>query len=100
MVVLILNDGCYGLIEWKLMAQYGRPAYVHFNNPDFVKYAESFGAKGYRVDSAAAMMETLRRALANDGVNIIDCQVDYRENLKLTAILGETIFQLFTLPSR
>ena len=94
MVVLIWNDGGYGLIEWKQMAQYGRPAYVHFNNPDFVKYAESFGAKGYRVDSAAALMETLRRALADDGVNIIDCPVDYRENLKLTAKLGETIFQL------
>ncbi len=94
MVILIWNDGGYGLIEWKQMATYGRPAYVHFNNPDFVKYAESFGAKGYRITQAADLMPALEKALADDGVNIIDCPVDYSENLKLTAKLGETIFQL------
>lgn len=94
MVVLIWNDGGYGLIEWKQMAIYGRPAFVRFNNPDFVKYAESFGAKGYRVTRATELMPILQRALADEGVNIIDCPVDYTENLKLTAKLGEAIFQL------
>lgn len=94
MVVLIWNDGGYGLIEWKQMAQYGRAAYVHFSNPDFVKYAESFGAKGYRVSHGSELMPILRQALADEGVNVIDCPVDYAENLKLTAQLGEAIFQL------
>lgn len=94
MVILIWNDGGYGLIEWKQMAQYGRTAYVHFTNPDFVKYAESFGAKGYRVNQSSDLMPILRQALVDDGVNIIDCPVDYTENLKLTAQLGEAIFQL------
>ena len=94
LVVLIWNDGAYGLIEWKQMTTYGRPSHVHFNNPDFVKYAESFGAKGYRVEHASQLMPILREALNNDGVNIIDCPVDYTENLKLTAKLGEAIFQL------
>ncbi len=94
MVVLIWNDGGYGLIEWKQMATYGRPSHVRFNNPDFVQFAESFGARGYRVEKAAQLLPVLREALANDQVNVIDCPVDYTENLKLTAKLGETIFQL------
>lgn len=94
LVVLIWNDSAYGLIEWKQLTTYGRPAYVRFNNPDFVKYAESFGAKGYRVNHASELLPILKEALNNNTVNIIDCPVDYSENLKLTAKLGETIFQL------
>jgi acetolactate synthase-1/2/3 large subunit len=94
LVVLIWNDGAYGLIEWKQMSTYGRSAYVRFSNPDFVKYADSFGAKGYRINHASELMPALQEALSNDRVNIIDCPVDYTENLKLSAKLGETIFQL------
>ena len=94
LTILIWNDSAYGLIEWKQMVTYGRAAYVHFNNPDFVKYAESFGARGYRVNHAAELMPILQDALNNEKVNIIDCPVDYTENIKLTAKLGEAIFQL------
>lgn len=94
LTVLIWNDGAYGLIEWKQMVTYGRTSHVRFNNPDFVKYAEAFGARGYRVNHAAELMPILKEALNNDKVNIIDCPVDYTENIKLTAKLGEAIFQL------
>jgi acetolactate synthase-1/2/3 large subunit len=94
LTVLIWNDGAYGLIEWKQMVTYGRASHVRFNNPDFVKYAESFGARGYRVNHASELMPILKEALNNDKVNIIDCPVDYTENIKLTAKLGEAIFQL------
>jgi acetolactate synthase I/II/III large subunit len=94
LVVLIWNDGAYGLIEWKQMSIYGRHAYVRFNNPDFVKYAESFGANGYRINHASELMPILQETLSNNRVNIIDCPVDYTENFKLTAKLGEAIFQL------
>jgi len=93
-VILIWNDGAYGLIEWKQMTQYGRASSIKFNNPDFVKYAESFGAKGYRVNSAEELLPTLNAALADNTVSIIDCPVDYSENLKLTERLGEMVFQL------
>jgi acetolactate synthase-1/2/3 large subunit len=93
-VILIWNDGGYGLIKWKQMNQYGRPSHVDFNNPDFVKYAEAFGAKGYRINKTEELLPTLQRALADDTVSIIDCPVDYAENLKLTARLGETVIQL------
>ena len=93
-VILIWNDCSYGLIEWKQMNIYGRQANVKFTNPDFVKYADSFGAKGYRVERAEDLLPILKTALADSTVSIIDCPVDYRENLKLTEKLGNMIFQL------
>ena len=90
-VILIWSDNAYGLIEWKQMNAFSRVSNIHFNNPDFVKYAESFGAKGYRVTCAADLLPILRQALADNTVSIIDCPVDYRENHKLAEKLGEMI---------
>lgn len=90
-VILIWNDSGYGLIEWKQMNTFGRPAYVSFNNPDFVMYAESFGAKGYRISHSEELMPVLKQALSDNTVSIIDCPVDYSENLRLTEKLGEMI---------
>ncbi|HEY9764350.1 MAG TPA: acetolactate synthase large subunit [Trichocoleus sp.] len=80
-VTVIFNDGGYGLIEWKQMNHYGESAYVHFTNPDFVKLAESMGLKGYRVESTEDLVPTLKKALEDDVPAVIDCPVDYRENL-------------------
>jgi acetolactate synthase-1/2/3 large subunit len=90
-VILIWNDSSYGLIEWKQMNQFKRISNVHFSNPDFVAYAESFGARGYRVERTADLPDILHTALANDTVSIIDCPVDYRENIKLTEQLGTLV---------
>lgn len=87
-VVLIWNDSEYGLITWHQLRHFGRPSHIAFNNPDFVKYAESFGARGYRVERAQDLLPTLKRALADDVVAIIDCPVDYSENMKLTERLA------------
>ncbi|MGF1571126.1 MAG: acetolactate synthase large subunit [Nodosilinea sp.] len=80
-VTIIFNDGGYGLIEWKQMNQYGESSYIHFTNPDFVKLAESMGLKGYRIESTEDFIPTLKTALDDDVPAIIDCPVDYRENL-------------------
>ncbi len=88
-VVLIWNDSEYGLITWHQLRHFGRPSHITFKNPDFVKYAESFGAKGYRVGRAEDLVPTLRQAIADDTVVIIDCPVDYSENMKLTVRLKE-----------
>lgn len=80
-VTVIFNDGGYGLIEWKQHSYYGESAFVHFNNPDFVKLAESMGLKGYRVNAAEDLLPTLKDALEQDVPAVIDCPVDYRENL-------------------
>jgi acetolactate synthase-1/2/3 large subunit len=91
MVILIWNDAEYGLITWHQMRHFGRPSHIEFKNPDFVKYAESFGAIGYRVTSADDLVPTLKRALAQDTVVIIDCPVDYAENMQLTRSLAELV---------
>jgi acetolactate synthase-1/2/3 large subunit len=90
-VVLVWNDGGYGLIKWKQMSAFGRPSHVDFTNPDIVRLAESFGAVGVRVESSAALLPALRKALESASVTVIDCPVDYRENLKLTAAMGEMV---------
>ncbi len=90
-VTLIFNDGGYGLIEWKQENQFGKgsSAFVRFGNPDFVKFAESMGLKGYRVSSVADLIPTIKEALEQNVPTVIDCPVDYRENVKFTKSSGE-----------
>lgn len=91
LVILVWNDGEYGLIKWKQLNQFGRESNIQFNNPDLVKFAEAFGAKGYRVEHTDELLPTLKQAIEDNCVVIIDCPVDYSENLKLTKQLGEMI---------
>jgi acetolactate synthase I/II/III large subunit len=91
LVILIWNDAEYGLITWHQLRRFGRPSHVDFKNPDFVKYAESFGATGYRVENAADLVPILKRALADNTVAIVDCPVDYSENMKLTKKLQDLV---------
>ncbi|MDQ6783291.1 MAG: acetolactate synthase large subunit [Actinomycetota bacterium] len=87
MTVLVWVDEAYGLIKWKMDLELGHSVAITFDNPDFVAYAESFGAKGYQISSAAQLLPTLRKALDDDTVSVIACPVDYSENLRLTAAL-------------
>lgn len=87
-VTIIFNDGGYGLIEWKQQNQLGRSAFIKFGNPDFVKFAESMGLKGYRIESTADFIPTLKTALEQNVPAVIDCPVDYRENLRFTQKAG------------
>ena len=88
-VTLIFNDGGYGLIEWKQQSQFGSSAFIKFGNPDFVKLAESMGLKGYRVEACADLIPILKEALEQDVPTVIDCPVDYRENLRFTQRAGD-----------
>jgi len=90
-VILIWNDSEYGLITWHQLQHFARPSHIDFKNPDLVKYAESFGAKGYRVEAAADLIPILEQAVADDTVVVIDCPVDYSENMKLTEKLGQLV---------
>jgi len=88
-VILIWVDDAYGLISWKMDMEIGHNVDTRFGNPDFVAYAESFGAKGYRVTSAAELLPTLTAALADDTVSVIACPVDYSANAELIRTLGD-----------
>jgi len=89
MVILIWVDDAYGLISWKMDLELGHDVDTTFTNPDFVAYAESFGAVGHRVASADELLPTLRAALDADTVSVIACPVDYSANLELIRSLGE-----------
>jgi len=91
LVNVIFRDGGYNLIQWKQQTHLGRESGVTFGNPDFVELARAFGAKGYRVESARQLGPILAEALAHDGPSIVDVPVDYRENAKLTARLGQLV---------
>jgi acetolactate synthase-1/2/3 large subunit len=89
LTVLIWQDDAYGLIKWKMDLEIGHDVATDFSNPDFVAYAESFGARGYRVGAADDLLPMLTDALASEAVSVIACPVDYSENLRLTGALGE-----------
>lgn len=92
--ILIWTDKSYGLIKWKMDMEEGSHDSVDFTNPDFVKYAESFGAKGYAINDAQSLLPTLRKALEEPGVSVITCPVDYSENMQLIDKLGELTIAL------
>ncbi|MCZ6828597.1 MAG: thiamine pyrophosphate-dependent enzyme [Gammaproteobacteria bacterium] len=83
-VFLVWNDSEYGIIKWHQLRHFGRESNIRFNNPDLAAYAESFGARGYRVESTEQLLPSLQRAFEDNTAVLIDCPVDYRENMKLT----------------
>ena len=83
LVVLIIEDGGYGMIRWKQgldgFADYG----LHFNNPDFTAYARAYGASGKKIQSAGELAPALEDAFAAGGVHLITVPIDYSENARL-----------------
>lgn len=82
-VSLIFRDDGYGLIRWKQQRKFGESAYTDFLNPDFKRFAESMGLKGYRIEKAEELLPTLEVAFRQKVPAVIDCRVDYGENLRL-----------------
>ena len=83
-VVMIFNDSGYGLIRWKQEDHFGSSCFTDFTNPDFVKFAESMGARGYRIRSAEEIIPVLEDAFSQNVPCIIDCPIDYSENTRLS----------------
>jgi acetolactate synthase-1/2/3 large subunit len=83
LVVLIIQDNAYGMIRWKQgmdnFADWG----LTFGNPDFVKYAESYGARGARVETADGLVPALESAFKAGGVHLVAVPVDYSENQRV-----------------
>jgi acetolactate synthase I/II/III large subunit len=83
LVVLILNDGAYGMIRWKQAVDDFPDFGLTFGNPDFIRYAEAYGAKGSRVTSVDALLPTLEAAFKSGGVHLVDVPIDYSENTRV-----------------
>src|SRR5476651_565867 len=83
LVVLIIQDDAYGMIRWKQAVDNFADWGLTFGNPDFVKYADAYGAKGRRVESAEALAPTLEAAFREGGVQLVIVPVDYSENTRV-----------------
>jgi acetolactate synthase-1/2/3 large subunit len=80
LVILVLRDDAYGMIKWK-QADMKFPDFgLDYGNPDFVRYAEAYGARGWRLADTAALEPLLARCLAEPAVHLIDVPVDYSLN--------------------
>ena len=80
LVVLILQDNAFGMIRWERETDDRR---LSFGNPDFSRYAEAFGAKGSRVETADGLVPTLEVAFKAGGVQLVAVLVDYSENIRV-----------------
>ena len=81
---LILRDDAYGMIRWKQGEAGFKDWGLEFGNPDFVAYANSYGARGFRVEKTDDLLELLTSCLDAGGVNVIEVPIDYAENANLT----------------
>lgn len=88
-VILLWRDDGYGLIEWKQNAEYGRPSHIKYGDPDFPALAKAYGAEGFHVEKTEDLVPTLKKALKLKKPVLIDCPVDYSENMKLTERLNK-----------
>lgn len=87
-IVLLWRDEGYGLIEWHQMKKFDRASHIDFGNPDFIKLAEAYGFEAMQISKGGELKKTLEKAIALNKPVLIDCPVDYDENMKLTEMFN------------
>jgi acetolactate synthase-1/2/3 large subunit len=88
-VHLVWRDGAYDMVRIQQMMKYGRESGVSFGMPDIVRFAASFGAKGFRIDRPEAILPTLKKAMNLNGPVLIDVPIDYSDNRSLCRTMEE-----------
>ena len=83
LVILVLNDDAFGFIKWEQQAKGFQNFGLEYNNPDFVKYAESYGAIGMKVEQGDNLSDMLRKAFSLKTVVLIECPIDYSVNFEM-----------------
>jgi len=91
LVHMIWSDGGYNMVAFQEQAKYGRVTGTEFGPIDVVKYAEAFGAAGYRIGHPDELAPTLRKAMETPGPVLIDVPVDYRDNPGLMGSLHPSV---------
>jgi acetolactate synthase-1/2/3 large subunit len=94
LVVVVIEDGAYGMIRWKQAVDQFADFGMTFNNPDFAKYAEAYGARGTRIDAIREFIPTLERSFTEGGVHLVAVPIDYSEN---TRVLVDELRQRLTV---
>lgn len=96
LVVIILRDNAYGMIKWKQehmgFADFG----LDYGNPDFVKYAQSYGAYGYRIIASDELVPLMETCFSTPGVHVIEVAVDYSENGRILNQEIKTLSESFS----
>ena len=90
-VVMVWEDGGYGLIAWKQDNQFGRHTPLSFSNPDFMKLADSFGWAGFHCEKSKDLRGVLEDAFEVGAPALVVIPIDYRENALLTERLGNIV---------
>lgn len=83
LVVTVLNDNSYGMIRWKQSHAGFKDWGLEFSNPDFVQYANSYGATGHRIEKTDDLAPTFEKAFAAGGVHLVEVPIDYSENQRV-----------------
>jgi acetolactate synthase I/II/III large subunit len=83
LVVLVIEDGAYGMIRWKQAVDHFPDFGMTFGNPDFAKYAEAYGAGGRRVGAIRDFLPALEKAFSEGGVQLVAVPIDYSENQRV-----------------
>jgi acetolactate synthase I/II/III large subunit len=83
LVVLVIEDSAYGMIRWKQAVDHFADFGMTFGNPDFVSYANSYGAHGHRVGATSELIPTLEKAFTAGGVHLVAVPIDYSENMRV-----------------
>jgi len=83
LVILVLKDNAYGMIRWKQYAMGLADFGLEFGNPDFVKYAECYGAKGHRVTETSEFLGLMNKCYADGGIHLIELPIDYSDSNKV-----------------
>src|SRR6201994_249291 len=83
LVVIILNDSAYGMIRWKQAVDGFEDFGMRFGNPDFVRYANAYGAQGHRAGATSELIPTLEAAFKQGGVHLVAVPIDYSENMRV-----------------
>jgi len=94
LVILVLRDDAFGMIKWKQNSLGFKEYGLDFKNPDFVQYAQSYGAKGYRIGTAGELYDCLKKCINEKGVHILEVPIDYSENDKMTEELRKLVCML------
>ncbi len=83
LVIMVIRDDGYGMIKWKQGGMNFPSFGLDFSNPDFVKYAQAYGAKGKRITKTGELTKVLKDAIKEGGVHLIEVPIDYSENEKV-----------------
>ena len=87
MTILVLRDDAYGFIGWHQDEQGRAREGVALGNPDLTALAAAFGARSHAVTPDAPLDEVLATALAEPGISLVDCPIDYADNDRLESDL-------------